>query len=259
MNQVKIVECDSFNHARDQAVEAAANTNGIQLPIIIFRQGDRNICSGAITMKQIRRYVDLENTSKRGDSPSLGSKNRPKDPQHQDTICKYLVECAGKPNGARKGKYILPGVIFNAKEPLQVFTAQSQSTVRSAYLVLPDSVVVEFNDGQHRGGAIVDSLLKMAQDDREYFGQDGLPFMLTCETDPIRSHQDFADCSKTKPLPPSMLTSYDRRIRANALVLELIEKCPVSSTKSMEPPKPFRRILSSFSWPIRCARWFGLF
>jgi DNA sulfur modification protein DndB len=40
-------------------------------------------------------------------------------------------------------------------------------------------------------------------------------------------HQDFADCSKTKALPPSMLAVYDLRNPANKLVVELADKCDV--------------------------------
>jgi hypothetical protein len=49
--------------------------------------------------------------------------------------------------------------------------------------------------------------------------------MITCETDPAQNHQDFADCSKTKPLSPSQLAIYDRRNPANGLVIEIEEKC----------------------------------
>ena len=45
--------------------------------------------------------------------------------------------------------------------------------------------------------------------------------MLTCETDLQRIHQDFADASKTKAIPPSMLVAYDRRPPINRLVLDL--------------------------------------
>jgi hypothetical protein len=51
--------------------------------------------------------------------------------------------------------------------------------------------------------------------------------MITCETELNQIHQDFADCSKTKPLPPSLLAVYDRRNPANRLVSDLERMCPL--------------------------------
>jgi hypothetical protein len=55
--------------------------------------------------------------------------------------------------------------------------------------------------------------------------------MITCETKVDQIHQDFADCSKTKPLPPSQLAVYDRRNPANRLVIDLEAKCPLFKGK----------------------------
>ena len=62
---------------------------------------------------------------------------------------------------------------------------------------------------------------------REELETDGIGVMITCETNIDQIHQDFADCSKTKPLPPSQLAVYDRRNPANKLVIDLEAKCPV--------------------------------
>jgi DNA sulfur modification protein DndB len=63
------------------------------------------------------------------------------------------------------------------------------------------------------------------------FAQDGVAFMLTCESEIDKAHQDFADCSKTKQLPPAMLTVYDLRNRANGLVIKLADSCLIFKDK----------------------------
>jgi DNA sulfur modification protein DndB len=59
------------------------------------------------------------------------------------------------------------------------------------------------------------------------FARDAVSVMITCETDLNQIHQDFADCSKTKSLPPSLLAVYDRRNPANKLVSDLERLCPL--------------------------------
>lgn len=53
--------------------------------------------------------------------------------------------------------------------------------------------------------------------------------MFSFEDDISQVHQDFADCSKTKSLPKSMIAVYDRRVPANGLLLDAIERCPLFS------------------------------
>jgi hypothetical protein len=55
--------------------------------------------------------------------------------------------------------------------------------------------------------------------------------MISFETNPLQSHQDFADASRTKPLPPSLIAAYDLRNPANALVIDIISECPLFSGK----------------------------
>src|SRR5260221_787730 len=232
--KVKIIECASFDEASIRGTKEAGNSSGTVLPVVIFRQGSRQVLAGAMAVRQITKYVFLENKSKKGDKPEevVSNKTRPIIPEHVDTIRKYLIQNAGRPNGdPNKGKYILPGLTFNVKEEIRVYTGPGSSTIKMGYLVLPDVAALESTDGQHRVLALPGALEKMMERDREYFGQDAIPFMLTCEDDPKQIHQDFADCSKTKPIPPSLLTSYDRRLRGNGLVLDLIDACPVFRDK----------------------------
>jgi DNA sulfur modification protein DndB len=76
--------------------------------------------------------------------------------------------------------------------------------------------------------------MEVAEEFKAQFGQDGIAFMLTCETDVRRIHQDFADCSKTKQIPPSLLTSYDLRQPANGLVMDVIDQCAIFNRNKVD-------------------------
>ncbi len=60
----------------------------------------------------------------------------------------------------------------------------------------------------------------------ERLRQDSIAVMVTCEDDLKQIHQDFADCSKTKTLPASLLSIYDTRNPGNRLVFDIEERCP---------------------------------
>jgi DNA sulfur modification protein DndB len=100
-----------------------------------------------------------------------------------------------------------------------------------AYMVVPDTAPAAPTDGQHRSYGIIKALEQMDPETRAQFSQDAVAFMLTCESDIEKAHQDFADCSKTKQLPPAMLTVYDLRNRANGLVIKLVDICPLFRDK----------------------------
>ena len=99
------------------------------------------------------------------------------------------------------------------KEALRVYTGPGKSTVKMGYMVLPDTATLDTTDGQHRLQAALEARAKMSESDSERFAQDAISFMMTCEDNLEQVHQDFADCSKTRSIPPSMLTVYDRRQR----------------------------------------------
>jgi DGQHR domain-containing protein len=85
----------------------------------------------------------------------------------------------------------------------------------------------------------------MSDEDQTSFNRDAIAVMISCETDIKQIHQDFADCSKTKQLPPSMVALYDTRNPANRLVVDLAERCPLfrdridSTSKSLSKKSTF--------------------
>jgi DNA sulfur modification protein DndB len=223
----EIITAPTFDEARLQANDESTNSASSVYPVILFRQGSRLNLSGAITIKQLPKHVSTVNRSKKGDSPVqvIENKNRPRMQDHIDVIANYLEE------NVVKGIWILPPVTLNVKQKIRVYTGPGSSTIKAGYLVLPDASTVEITDGQHRIVGTLQALSQMAQENAEAFSQDALAFMLTCEDNTRQVHQDFADCSKTKAIPPSLLTAYDTRQPANGLVIDLMNTCPVFRDK----------------------------
>src|SRR6185437_3186478 len=78
------------------------------------------------------------------------------------------------------------------------------------------------------------ALEDLAKENREEYNDimnNGICVMIVVEDDLSQIHQDFADCSKTKALPKSLIAVYDKRNPANGLVLDLINGCPLFNDK----------------------------
>lgn len=224
-SKVNIVELPSFQEALTKATEEAGNTGGQAYPVVMFRQGNRTSFSGALPMKRVESFLDLSKSSRKGDSMEKikAATNRPLIPEHSTAIANYIKE--------NPKDYIIPGLTINVQAEINVYTAKGSSTIKSAYMVMPDTAPASPTDGQHRGHGIIKALEQMDPETRQQFAQDAVAFMLTCESNIEKAHQDFADCSKTKQLPPAMLTVYDLRNRANGLVIKLVDVCPLFKDK----------------------------
>ena len=224
-SKVRIIELESFQDALMKATEEAGNTGGQPYPVVMFRQGERTSFSGALPMKRVESFLDLTKSSRKGDSMEMirSATNRPLIPEHSNAIANYIKE--------NPKDYIIPGLTINVQATINVYTARGSSTVKAAYMVVPDTAPASPTDGQHRAHGITKALDQMDPETRLRFAQDAVAFMLTCESNIEKAHQDFADCSKTKQLPPAMLTVYDLRNRANGLVMKLADSCPLFKDK----------------------------
>jgi DGQHR domain-containing protein len=222
---VKLHFFETLEEARTQAMGAAADVSGIVFPCVMFKQGRRILLSGALAIGFIRNRLDYASAPKRGSvGTAQSAMNRPLDDNHSENIAKYLAE-------NHKAKYILPPLTLNVQQNIDVFTTNISSELKSAYVLLPLTTTLAITDGQHRKKAIDLVQKLLLSDDLQYFDRDAVGVMIVCEAGVAQIHQDFADCSKTKPLPPSQLAVYDRRNPANALVLELAERCPLFKDK----------------------------
>lgn len=214
--------CKSFEEAQTRAGQEAANTIGFPLPVVVFRQGIRWNLSGALPLSFVASRLESRSAEKKAAIAEVTDKlNRPEDPTHSDAIAAYLKANVG-------GEYILPPLTLNIQQPCSLYTSSEHaSTVMSGFLVIPHSAKLAITDGQHRRSGIIRAIQELDEEARQRFEADGVAVMITCETAIEQIHQDFADCSRTKPLPPSQLAIYDRRNPANKLVLDLESQCPL--------------------------------
>lgn len=219
-SQVKFVDMDEPRKASEAANEEAANTGSIPLPGVLFRQGSRYCIATAIPMRQIRARLAVDAAPRRGNvSDVLTAANRPTDSGHVKNIADYLQANVGQ-------QYILPPMTLNVQQQISIYRPHARD-IGAVYIVVPETARLSVTDGGHRTKAILEAYDRMDEDQRAEFNRDAACVMITLESDLTKVHQDFADCSKTKPLPKSQLAAYDRRNPANGLVLDIIQNCPV--------------------------------
>ena len=93
-SKVEVIECESFPQAMSRATEEAANTGGTPYPVVMFRQGDRRSFSGALPMKKVESFLDLQKSAQKGDSMDKlrEAMNRPHILEHVAAIANYIKE-----------------------------------------------------------------------------------------------------------------------------------------------------------------------
>jgi len=214
-------KCESLEEAQRQAGAEVANTGGFSVPVVMFRQGARINLTGALPMAWVKsRLESRPGTVKSSIRDTRSAWNRPEIPQHSKAICQYLKDNHRK-------NYIMPPLTLNIQQRVNLYAVDYPSEFRPGYLVIPATAKLAITDGQHRRSGIIMALEEMEEEEQLEFNRDAIAVMITCETDIKQVHQDFADCSKTKSLPPSMLAVFDLRNPANRLVIDLEEKCPL--------------------------------
>jgi DGQHR domain-containing protein len=232
------------NVSLDAAFTRAARENGVAggmvIPITLFRQGTRWLLQGVLPIASIVRSFESHPATKAASLADVEKAiNRPLMEDHVRGISTYLVENAGS-------RYILPGLSVNIQtvRPLRFYTTDSQEAIVFGYLFLPNSARFSLTDGQHRIFGAKDAMEKMLQVIRDHFSEDGVPVMISLENDVRQVHQDFADCSRVRPLPPALLATYDRRNPGNRMFLDLIDKTAIfrdkveSASKSISKTSP---------------------
>lgn len=211
----------TLEEAQRAATAEVAATGAQMLPAIMFRQGERTMLTTAFLISFIRNRLQANYAEKRGSVEQVRSAtNRPVMEDHVSSVKNYIKANVGK-------RYILPPLTLNSRQPLSIYRADFDSTLQSVWLVIPPSVKLEITDGGHRKRAIDEALQELPEELADQLSGDALSVMITVENDLAQIHQDFADASKTKPLPKSQLAAYDRRNPANGIVLDLIDRCPL--------------------------------
>jgi DGQHR domain-containing protein len=211
--------------AQQAAMTEAASTGGLQLPAVMFQQGERFMLSTAFPMPQVRQRLQVNSAPARGGVNEVrGMTNRPIMPDHVATIKGYLKENVG-------GRYILPPITLNVRQAINVYMPDYPSTLTAVWMVVPGNARLEITDGAHRVAGAEKAAAEFTDDQLAIFDQDSISVMITMEESLDQIHQDFADASKTKALPKSQLAAYDRRNPANGMVIDLVEGCPIFTGK----------------------------
>ena len=216
---VTIRSFPSLEDAERGAMREASATGGQLVPAVMFRQGARWMLTTAFLIPQIKNRLIGNHAERRGSVEQVRSAtNRPVMDDHVKSVKSYIRNNVG-------GKYILPPLTLNARQPLSIYKVDYGSTVLVVNVVIPGNVKLEITDGGHRKKAIDEVFDDLPSELQDHFSGDAVAVMITIEDDMAQIHQDFADASKTKPLPKSQLAAYDRRHPANGIVLDLIDSC----------------------------------
>jgi DNA sulfur modification protein DndB len=190
-----VIFLDTERDALDQATRSAA-TSGARLFIChVYEQGNRTHLAFSLSLKLLLEIAKLNSADgKKNKSNAEEMMNRPLMQPHVKEIAKYLVNTDA---------YILPPFIFNSDTPIKVFAFGSGS-VKFGYAVISSDISLYVTDGQHRLKAI-----EKAVTERPELYDDSVTVLVVQEKDLDQIHQDFADCSKNKPIPPALRASFD--------------------------------------------------
>jgi len=208
---IELHEFDSFGEAQQSAAAAATSSFSQILPAVMFEQAGRAYFSTSIPLASVTHLVKFDSAVKGSNDPENYT-NRPIIPEHVRSISEYLVET---------DRYILPGITLNVKEAIKVYSVKSDSPVRMAVIVLPAHATFYVTDGQHRLKAVAEALGKKPE-----LRGDALPVTIVIEPDADQIHQDFADCAQTRPIPPALLTLYNRSDELSKLTVEIANSVP---------------------------------
>ena len=267
VGNLTIHSLDDFEGAERSAYRYAMNSMADVVPVVMFKQGSRYHLSGALPYQFVAKLLYSTSASKKEASVERVSQtgNRPEDKKHTDDIVEYIK------NNWRE-KYVLGSLTLNIRDPLTLFTARGfQMPVQLGYLLLPRTSTISITDGQHRHSAIRRVIDELPPEDAQPFSLQSIAVDVTNETELTQIHQDFADASKTKPLPPGLLAVYDTRNPANRVVVELEQRCALlkgrvdaaSKTLSKKSPmlftanqiRQFVKVFLTGSWQMGTAQF----
>jgi DGQHR domain-containing protein len=220
VTDVEVRPCGTFEEAMTQANTEAVNTAGFVIPCVLYRQGRRQSACGALPYWYVEQRLSAKPVPKK--KATVGEVveylNRPENPEHADAIARYITE--------NSDLYVLPPLTLSARKGVRLFTTKTDAPLKAGYLVIPATAELWITDGQHRRSGIAKALLELRGEERgQRLANDSIGVNIIFETEISQIHQDFADASKTKPLPPSQLAVYDRRNPANRIMVDLEQNC----------------------------------
>ena len=198
-------EFGSIEDMFSAAAVAAGTSFGRPVSGILYEQGGRRFISTGLPVRMLLSLARRDSAAKKGDPTE--ARNRPLDASHVREIVQYL---------SKEEVYLVPPIILNASQELQVFAYRSPAATQPCVFVLPPDEYLYVTDGQHRLEA-----LRQAIGDRPDLEGDAVGVTIIEETSVDKGHQDFFDAAQARPLAKALLVEYDGREPVNALSKEV--------------------------------------
>lgn len=231
---MKNVQVTTFNDVRDleTSVSSATMSSSCRfVPGVLFRQGHRVNFATTLPVSTVTSALYSNRATKNSGMEEVEqSTQRPLEPKHVRQLSEYILKNANK-------SFILPSLTLNTQNGVRLSVClpgnggqsdlDNMDVTALAYLRITDDLELSTTDGQHRTEALKTALVKADEETRQILKKSCIPVMLTFESDVSQIHQDFADCSKNKPIAPSQLAVYDGRHPANAIVKEIVARVPL--------------------------------
>jgi DNA sulfur modification protein DndB len=208
-------EYASPGEALAEAIVLATAEMSYPIPGSYYEQGGRRFVSFVLPLDKLFKIIIQPDRLKKGEpkpDPAM-MRNRPLDSGHVREIVSYL---------GKNETYLIPPIIVNSSESLDIFVAKSSLTTRPCTFVLPKEDSLYVTDGQHRVEA-----LRQAVAIKPGLLHDAVGITLIEEMDLERIHQDFYDAAQTKKLEPGLLVEFDGRSIGNALAKEICQTVPL--------------------------------
>jgi len=217
----------------------AVGFDGATLFGCAFIQGGRLQFTTAMPIQKMLD-ISIHRRAKKGANVRevLDQSNRPREAAHEKKINEYLTKtaCVGE-------KFILPSFTFNfgtiteddTPDVTLILLDRGHEGTKTwpAVLLLPAKARLETTDGAHRRSTIFDMTAhgnkKIGAEERDMLLDNAVDVKLVFESSLRDSHQDIADCGRSKPISQSQITAYDARDTRNHLATKLAMTHPFLS------------------------------
>jgi DNA sulfur modification protein DndB len=217
------------------AGDEAAFRSCSKFPASIISEGARKMLNASVPIRELIQFTKFDSAKRSSTLEEVREAyNRPLDADHAREFTDYVVENIDDP--------FIPSFSLNSSEPITVHYVPKYGEyavdIPMAIVVIPRTTKLSIIDGQHRIFGLRLAYERFIEDKNrageQILDQSSVPVLITIERDIRKSHLDFFDASRTKALPPSQLAAYDVRNVARAMLMDLVEQCPLFRGKRID-------------------------
>jgi DGQHR domain-containing protein len=210
------------------AGDEAAFRSCSKFPASIISEGGRQMLNASVPIRELIQFTKFDSAKRSSTLEEVREVyNRPLDADHAREFTDYVVENIEDP--------FIPSFSLNSSEPITVHYVpkygEYEVDIPIAIVVIPRTTKLSIIDGQHRIFGLRLAYERFVEDKNrageQVLDRSSVPVLITIERDIKKSHLDFFDASRTKALPPSQLAAYDVRNVARAMLMDLVEQCPL--------------------------------